>query len=270
MDHLDDERFVNDAWLFGFRGSFRPPRTGLELGFSRTAQWCGDGRPCDFETFLKLLNGDDNRGSGLDPDEEPGNQLAGFDIRWTLPKEIPLAFYAQWIAEDNCEGCGPFGAWLRQVGLEHWGQIGRLTHRTHFEVSETTCREDRFGTGEERVPCAYEHSIYKTGYRYNGRSIGHSGDGDTLSYSLGSTLIGASDHTWNVSLRFLEINRIGKPNDRHTLSPTPQDLLDIQISHDRRTDFGRFYAGVGYSWLDDQASDVSDSEFSVFVRWSSR
>ena len=270
MDHLDDERHVNDALLFGFRGSFRPPRTGLELGFSRTAQWCGDGRPCDLSTFSKLLIGNDNRGSSLDIEDEPGNQLAGFDMRWTLPKEVPVALYAQWIAEDNCEGCGPFGAWLRQVGLEHWGQIGQLSHRTHFEVSETTCREGRFGTGEERVPCAYEHSIYKTGYRYNGRSIGHSGDGDTLSYSLGSTLIDSLGHTWNVSLRFLEINRIGMPNNRHTLSPTPQDLLDIQISHDRLTHLGRFYAGIGYSQLDDMATDVSDSEFSAFVRWSSR
>jgi len=107
MDVLDDERTINDAWLFGMRGSFRPPRTGLEIGISRTAQWCGDGRPCDFKTFLRLLNGNDNRGANVDPEDEPGNQLAGFDIRWTLPKQTPVALYIQWIAEDTLiNGCG--------------------------------------------------------------------------------------------------------------------------------------------------------------------
>jgi len=270
MDHLDDERHINDALLFGMRGSFRPPRTGLEIGISRTAQWCGDGRPCDFETFLKLLNGNDNRGSGLSPEEEPGNQLGGFDIRWSLPKEIPVALYVQWIAEDNCDGCGLVSAWLRQIGLEHWGQIGQLMHRTHFEVSETTCREGGFGFGDARLPCAYEHSVYRTGYRYNGRSLGHSGDGDTLSYSLGSTLVQTAGHSWNVSLRFMEINRLGAPNSRHTLTPTPQELLDVQISHDRQTRFGRFYAGLGYSQLDDEASASSSSDVTGFVQWSSQ
>ena len=62
MDLLDDERYVNDALLFGVRGSFRPPRTGLEIGISRAAQWCGDGRPCDLSTFFDLLVGNDNKG----------------------------------------------------------------------------------------------------------------------------------------------------------------------------------------------------------------
>jgi hypothetical protein len=86
MSLLDDERVVNDAYLFGVRGSFRPPGTGLEIGISRTAQWCGDDRPCDAETFIDLLLGNDNRGVNVDPEDEPGNQLGGFDVRWALPR----------------------------------------------------------------------------------------------------------------------------------------------------------------------------------------
>jgi hypothetical protein len=271
MDHLDDEREITNGLLFGMRGSFRPPNTGLEIGLSRTAQWCGDDRPCDLKTFLRMLNGNDNRGSGLDIEEEPGNQLGGFDIRWSLPKEIPAALYVQLIGEDNCDGCGVIDAWLRQIGVEHWGQIGQLMHRTHFEVSESTCRRNgSFGTGEARPNCAYEHSIFKTGYRYNGRSLGHSGDGDTLSYSLGSTLVQSAGHSWNVSLRYMEINRLGEPNPRHTLTPTPQDLIDVQISHDRMTRFGRFYAGLGYSRLDDEATASTNSDVTGFIQWSSQ
>jgi len=270
MDVLDDERHINDAWLFGMRGSFRPPGTGLEIGLSRTAQWCGDGRPCDFKTFTNLLRGFDNLGSDVTLDEEPGNQLGGFDIRWSLPKEIPLALYVQFIGEDNCDGCGPVGAGVRQIGLEHWGQVGQLMHRTHFEVSESTCRDGQFGAGDARLNCAYEHSIYRTRYRYNGRSLGHSGDGDTLSYSLGSTLVQSAGHSWNVSLRYMEINRVGVPNSRHTLTPTPQELLDAQLSHDRMTRFGRFYAGLGYSRVDDKESSTSSSDVTAFLQWSSQ
>ena len=269
MDVLDDEREIMNGLLFGMRGSFRPTR-GLEIGISRTAQWCGDDRPCDLKTFLRLLNGNDNRGSGLDIEEEPGNQLGGFDIRWSLPKEIPVALYVQWIGEDNCDGCGVVGAWLRQIGLEHWGQIGQLMHRTHFEVSESTCRDGKLGFGDARLYCAYEHSIFQTGYRYNGRSLGHSGDGDTLSYSLGSTLVQSAGHSWNVSLRYMEINRLGAPNPRHTLTPTPQELLDAQLSHDRMTRFGRFYAGFGYSRVDDKESSTSSSDVTAFLQWSSQ
>lgn len=60
------------------------PFPSLEIGLSRGAQWCGDGRPCDFDTFVDLFLGRDNRrDDGIDPEIEPGNQLAGIDVRWT-------------------------------------------------------------------------------------------------------------------------------------------------------------------------------------------
>ncbi len=268
MSLLDDERVINNAWLWGFRGSFRPTR-GLEIGLSRTAQWCGDDRPCDLKTFLRLLNGNDNRGANVDPEDEPGNQLAGIDIRWTLPRQIPLALYMQWIAEDTRRTGFTFHLFLEQVGVEYWGSIGDATHRTHFEIVNSSCHLGALGEGSQRPNCAYEHSIFKTGYRYIGRSIGFSGDGDTLSYSIGSTLVQSAGHSWNISLRYMEINRIGTPNSRHTLTPTPQELADFQVSYERHTRYGRFYAGLGYSRLDDEVSGVSSSDVTGFFQWSS-
>ena len=269
MDLLDDERYVNDALLFGVRGSFRPPRTGLEIGISRAAQWCGDGRPCDLSTFFDLLVGNDNKGVNVDPEDEPGNQLGGFDIRWSLPKEIPVALYMQWIGEDGRGGGEGIGAWLRQVGAEYWGTIGSLSHRTHVEVSDSMCREGGFGFSDPVSNCAYQHSIYQTGYRYRGRAIGHGTDADSLSYSIGSTLVQSAGHSWNIALRYMEINREGLPDSRHSLSPTPQEQMDLQISHERMTAYGRFYAGLGARRLDDTASGESNSDFTAFIQWSS-
>ena len=269
MGVLDDERTIKDAWLFGVRGSIRPPGTGLEIGLSRTAQWCGEDRPCDIGTFVKLLTGQDNSGVNVDPEDEPGNQLGGFDVRWVLPRQIPIALYMQWIGEDGRGGGEGVGAWLRQLGIEHWGSVRGFEHRTHFEVSDSTCREGGFGFSDKRPNCGYKHSIYTTGYRYRGRSLGHSGDSDTLSYSIGSTLVQSAGPVWNVLLRYMEINRVGPPDSRHTLTPTPQDVFDVQISHERLTQFGRFHAGLGFSRLEDRATGITDSDVSGFIQWSS-
>lgn len=269
MTWLDDERSIEDAYLWTLRGSIRPLQ-GLEIGITRTAQWCGENRPCDLETFWDLLVGNDNRGINVEAEDEPGNQLGGIDIRWVLPREIPAAVYMQWIGEDGRQGGGSIGSWLRQLGVEHWGRIAGISHRTHFEVSDTMCREGGFGFSDKKPNCSYEHGVYRTGYRYEGRVLGHGADGDAMSYSMGSTLVQSAGHTWNATIRYMEINREGAANPRHTISPTPQDILDIQLTHERETRFGRFYAGIAYEDIDDEASGQSDSDFAAFLHWSSR
>jgi hypothetical protein len=269
MDWLGDEREITNTLLFGARFSFRPI-SGLEISLSRAAQWCGEGRPCDLKAFFNMLVGNDNGGINVDPEDEPGNQLAGMDLRWALPGQIPLAFYLQWIGEDGRNGTPLPGSWIRQVGAEVWGEIGDLPHKTFLELSDTTCHEGGLGEADLKPDSCYEHSIYRTGYRYQGRSIGHSIDGDGLSYSLGSTLVQSTGHSWNVLLRYMELNRVGAPNPRHTLSATPQDLTDLQISHDRITPIGTFKFGLGYSRWEDRAKTSTSDEASVFMQWSSR
>ena len=189
--------------------------------------------------------GNDNQGVNVAPEDEPGNQLGGFDIRWRLPQQLPVAVYMQWIGEDGRGGGGAIGSWLRQLGAEHWGQLADGSYRVHVEVADTTCRQGGFGFSDEVPNCAYDHSIYQSGYRYQGRVIGHAVDGDSRSYSLGSTLVQSAGHTWNISLRYMKINRDGMERAPHSLSATPMTLADFQISHDRQTRFGRIYLGLG-------------------------
>jgi hypothetical protein len=270
MTVLDDERVVEDTWLFGLRGSMRP-LPGFEFGISRTAQWCGEGRPCELSTFVDLLLGNDNQGVNVNPEDEPGNQLGGFDMRWSLPAGIPLALYLQWIGEDGRSGGGgKVGSWLRQVGVEYWGMLGSSRFRTHFELTDSMCREGGYGFSDEKPNCAYEHYIYRTGYRYKGRSLAHPADGDSLSYSVGATLVQAEGHSWNATLRYVEINRVGVPDDRHSLSPTPQRLADVLLTHRRETGFGLLDFGLGYQHLDDELSGNTDGDVEAFVRWTSR
>jgi hypothetical protein len=267
MEYLDDERATPDPLLWGLRFGFRPLK-GLEINLTRTAMWCGEGRPCDLSAFFDVVTGQDNKGDNVASEDEPGNQLGGYDVRWSLPAKIPLALYMQWTAEDGRSKGVPLSSFLRMVGAEHWGTFGGFSHRTHIEVAETICREGGFGFSEKKPDCAYNHPLYPTGYRYNQRVMGHTIDGDGRSYSIGSTLVDPRGHTWNVSLRYMQINIEGRPDPNHSLSATPQDRADLQLSHVRPTPYGLFHVGIGYSYLDDAASGVDSSVVSGFLRWT--
>jgi hypothetical protein len=80
----------------------------------------------------------------------------------------------------------------------------------------------------------------------------------------------AEGHSWNATLRYVEINRVGVPDDRHSLSPTPQRLADVLLTHRRETGFGLLDFGLGYQHLDDELSGNTDGDVEAFVRWTSR
>ena len=266
---LDDERWVKDALLLGIRGSIRPVK-GLEIGVSRTAQWCGAGRPCRWRILGGLLLGRDNRGVNVSARNEPGNQLGGIDIRWSLPGGVPVTAYLQWIGEDGRGGGEGIGSWLRQLGVEFHGRLGSLSHRTHVEVSDTQCREGGFGFSGGKPNCAYEHGIYRSGYRYRGRVMGHGMDGDGLSYSLGVTLVQSSSHVWNLSLRHMELNRRGWRQLTHSVAPRARTVSDVRILHERESRFGHFRFGAGYARMESDVSGERRSEPRLFFEWRSR
>ena len=64
----------------------------------RLAQFGGDGRPTDSSTILNMILGRDNTSENLTFEEQPGNQIAGFDISYHLNDII---FYGQLIGEDE-------------------------------------------------------------------------------------------------------------------------------------------------------------------------
>lgn len=248
MKGLDDERVIRDARLFGLRMTAMP-LDGLEIGLSRTAQWCGANRPCSASVFKDLLLGHDNRGVNIDVGDEPGNQLAGIDFRWASPiGDMPYATYLQWIGEDSRQGGPQIGSWLRQLGVEFWGEFPGMAwqYRSHIEWSDTICREGGIGLSKKKFGCAYNHALYMTGYRYQGRSIGHGIDSDSFSTSLGSTLIDSRGNTMNLLLRHMEINQDGLGNP---LSSMPQEITELSVSYNRKMDLGVISIGLRYNQL---------------------
>jgi hypothetical protein len=263
---LEEERAVPNAQVFGMRFNFRPIPS-LEIGLSRSAQWCGDGRPCDLSTFVDLLLGRDNRGDeGIDPDNEPGNQLAGVDFRWVPPLGgRPVAVYGQFIGEDEAGGFP--SRWMGQFGTEWSGYwFGRWSSHAFLEFSGTSCQ---FHESSEIFNCAYNHGIYQTGYRYRRRSIGHGADNDARIVSAGLSVVDADESQWHLLLRYGKLNRGGPPDDGNTLTPTPQDTASIDVTHSRLFRFGQIEIGIGVEAIDDDVTSTSTEEFRGFLQWRS-
>jgi len=262
---LEEDRAVPDAQFFGMRFNFRPLK-GLEIGLSRTAQWCGDGRPCDLETFWDLLLGKDNVGDdGTTPENEPGNQMAGFDVRWTnMWFGTPVSLYGQMIGEDEAGGFP--SRYLAQFGLEGSGITrSQVSYRWYIEGAATSCDAVKSNV---RYNCAYRQGIYQSGYTYYRRIIGHGLDNDARVVSVGAVVVSAEGNTWHVLGRFGDLNRRGSEDD-HSVAVDPEELASIDIQHTRTTRIGRFDVGVGFERREDMATGDNERDTRAYLRWTS-
>lgn len=264
---MEEDRYVPNAQFFGMRFEFRPIPS-LEIGITRTAQWCGDGRPCGFDTFKDLFFGHDNRGDeGIDEDNEPGNQLAGIDLRWSLAGfGWPVAVYGQFTGEDEAGGFP--SRYMGLGGIDAYGTLGsRWSWRWYGEGVYTKC--NFYQSDEGDFNCAYNHSIYQTGYRYRGRAVGHGSDNDTLMATMGLLLINREETQWQGLIRYGQLNRGGAPDSRNSLTPTRQTLLSLDLLYSRVFRFGVFDVGAGVEQLDDDASDDSTTDGRAYLQWRS-
>ena len=201
----EEDRFISHPLILGMRVSFSPLR-GLDIGLARSLQICGEGRPCGFKTWGKGLIGFgdiDNTGTL----EEPGNQLASIDVAYSLGlfSDIHLKVYSEFTAEDAGEILPV--RWAMMYGGSLFGPFGPngAQWRLTTEYSDTTSKESVF-YGPRKTNILYGHHIYKNGYRYKGRTIGHSLDTDTRLISITGTLFAANGWSYGLGYHHADIN----------------------------------------------------------------
>jgi hypothetical protein len=243
-----------DTKFFAARLSFKP-KPWMEVGLSRTAQFCGEGRDCDLGTFWDMLTGRDNTDGSLSAAEQPGNQMAGYDLRLRSPwRALPVAVYGQFIGEDEAGGLP--SKFLGLMGAEVWGSSALGSHRFHVEYADTACS---FSRQRPQVDCAYRNSVYPQGYTHRGRMIGHALDNDGRMLSFGALLRRPDGDSWELLLRRIEANRVGTaPEAAHAVSASPATVEDFQLGYAR----GRLRAGVGYV-----TSGIEASGFHGYLEW---
>jgi hypothetical protein len=256
-----NEVAVADVRFLAARVNFKP-RPWLEFGLTRTAQFCGGSRECDLDTVVDLVLGRDNQvENGAATDDQPGNQMAGYDFRMRSPwRKLPFAVYGQFVGEDEAGGLP--SKFLGLYGMEGWWSTSMGGVRAHLEVAETTCN---FSRKSPEYDCAYRNALYPQGYTYRGRGIGHSMDNDSLMLSVGGVLSRPNGDVLSLTLRRIELNRDGGAN---AISPVPTDVDNVELRYTADRSFGRISVGVGYDqgYENRQVTNPGD-EFRGFLVW---
>ena len=256
---LESGRHVSRPDIMGARLAFRPWHR-LEIGLSRTAIWGGDASPRTWQGFGEILIGDSNRRE----QDVKANQLAGFDFRLAFADQRqPWAIYAQAIGDDESDGIPT--KYIGMAGIETWGLTGiGSNYRLFVEASNTTWRFHQPGSKREKgedsrnnYNGAYEHSVFRTGYRYRERPIGYPTDNDSLLLTIGAIFLSASDRQTTILLRGGNLNR----NDDNRPLPGGNritrravDLLDVDVDHRWPLWGGTASAGAGLAWVDEAGS----------------
>ncbi len=204
LGQLENDRAIANAKIWGARFTFKPLES-LEIGFNRTAIWAGRGRPKDLKTFYNLFIGNDNIGQDLSRADEPSNQQAGMDLRWHMSSAgVPASFYMQYIGEDKLIKLIPSKAttaygFETEAFFHHWGSI-----RGYVEYSNTAT--SGFLSIRTRNT-SYEHSLYRSGYRYHGRVLGASWDNDSVVWSAGIIASNYANQELAISYSNMDLNR---------------------------------------------------------------
>jgi hypothetical protein len=265
ISQMESEREDIDSPLFMAWRVAVMPFKDIEIGFSRTAQFCGDQLACDLEVFGNLLIGNDNVGIDATAENEPGNQMAGFDIRWASPiGSWPYAVYSQMIGEDE-SGYLP-AKYLSQFGIEAWKPLARgALLQAYIEYSTTTC-----SAHTNRGPyynCAYNQGRFDVeGYRYRGHSIGHGADRDAENHAIGLSLSNEDGSLWTTTARRSRFNRDDFGDLRNTVATTPTSYAAIELGWKGRLLGEHVDIDIGIEALEPAGGERDTGAFG-FIGW---
>lgn len=264
ISQMEDERQDIDKPLFMAWRVVIMPFKDIELGFSRTSQFCGEQLECSWDVFWNMIAGNDNVGIDATPENEPGNQMAGFDVRWASPiGNGPYAVYAQYIGEDESSYLPV--KYLGQLGVEMWKPLvnGGLV-QGYAEYANTTC--SALSSSGPYYNCAYVQGRFNVeGYRFRGRVIGHTTDSDAESYALGASYSAPDGAIWSIAARSARLNHDGV-DARNTVSPGPAKYAGLEFGWRGRLLGESVSVEIGADFLEPEGGD-GDLEPYGFVGW---
>jgi hypothetical protein len=257
IGQMEEERHVPNPYLWGMRVDVNPTLLdGLEIGMFRMMQLGGKGRSEKFSFWADAFLSQDNTGAntGKDRATEPGNQLAGIDIRWR-PWEAPFAIYGQVVGEDEDKflpNCLMF-----QYGIEGWHDLSDGTARIFIEYTDLT---STWWTDDARTHnISYGHHIYNDGYRYHGRPVGHWADTDSKVVSAGAFLQFDSGVGWGSILRTGDLNEDGSGNNSVS-NGVASDYFALEVFNDRSYPDLNLDVHTALGWEEIDVTNSSKSE----------
>lgn len=260
----NDRNDFAHPYFMGIRFSMRPLK-GLDIGFSRGLQLCGQGRPCGFSIWTDALIafGDlDNTGTF----DEPGNQLASIDFRYgrRLGKST-MSIYAELMGEDEDGFFIDDLSVLMGGSLAGYAQGTELSWRLGVEYSDTFT--DRF-FGESRPNQTFNNFIFTDGYSYRGRTLAHSLDTDSRLFTVGGFVTDRGDREYFLRYRYADINGSGTTKQLVSLNREKINIVEGGVTWP--LEFGAITAEVRF--MDDRPNTpgISDFDVSIEAGWRIR
>lgn len=236
IGELENDRVIPNARITGLRFTFKPSQS-LEFGLSRAMQWGGQGRSNDIKTFFRSLTT-----QGENNERSAGNQLGGFDLRYSYNNfSVNSSVYLQIIGEDEA-GYLP-SKYMLQLGNTWLFEIGNHGSylKGYLEYTNTTAG----ALGDNHYGSAYEHSTYRSGYRYYGRAIGAVYDNDAEVFTFGLNLNSFSQWTIISYISSISLNKDGQ--GQNSLVSTAEDLYLLSTKWQGIALNGRLHMGL--DWL---------------------
>ena len=246
VGRMEKERTVSNPYIWGMRGEVKPTILGgLEVGFFRIIQLGGEGRPEGFSTWVDAFLSQDNYGANTGNNgrsNEPGNQLAGIDLRWQV-FGAPIAFYGQVVGEDE-DNFFP-NCLMFQYGIEGWKNLGSSTIRVFAEYADLT---SYWWTDDPRTRnISYGHHIYSDGFRYRGRPIGHWADQDSQILSIGGIYQRDNGIGWGTILRTGNLNEDGD-GQSSVSNGIATDYFSIDVLNSRKYPAYGLSVNTSFGW----------------------
>jgi len=288
MAQLESSREIPETLMWSTRATFRPIR-GLEIGASWSFQWAGEGQPSSMKDFFSILfanhecaDGSPDCGSELNT--QIGNHIAGYDFRWSDTLfDLPYAVYLQTIGEDRSPNFGIITDKADMYGIETRFTLfnQRILANLEYTDTQTAC-----GPSEDpTLNCLYEHSLYKSGYRYYRRTIGSTYDNDAQTLVATFLIQTTAHNSWQLKFRKLQLNtdNIDRYSDDinmgNPVSKIAEDVLQFDgqykfIAFDSRFTLGLIITNSKYIStevnISDDANYEDGTEFDTYIKWEYR
>lgn len=199
------------------------PLPGLELGVSKTEQFCGKGHPCspikdylaniDFSTHPNNINGEGSF------EAKYSNKLAG----------VPFQIYAQLMNEDY--------SLIHHSGTSHLFGAGIFLPtesnpvKLTVEFADSVATRTMFGFGDRLYGFTFTDYQFPDGMRYRGRTIGFSLDNDSTLLSLQGSWTDTANRFYQLSLHHAVIGN-SRSAGMNIVSPMPVllNLAEAKLS----------------------------------------
>ena len=216
LNRLENNRTIPNALLFGNRVSIKPT-DNFHISLLRLAQFGGNERPTDSKTILNMILGRDNTSSSLSFEEQPGNQIAGFDLSYHLNDFI---FYGQLVGEDEA-GFFPSRK-IKLLGSSWSNEIRYIPLEISFDFIDTFSGINNY---------SYNHNLYKDGLRYYKFPIGASIDADSKSFATSIQAI-INNTTLKATINKIDLNR--NNSLRNAWSPSNHDFYQFNFMMNKK------------------------------------